>query len=130
MKGFALLLLLIVAAFAGYTYWQVTILQSDVAHLRAAAAQRQTHSSLGESGDAVRLLAQATEDCKQARVALDRGQTARAKRELNASLQKLSEASKLTKKNSGSPDLTAAWGKISGQLDQLWKQLSKQSEKK
>lgn len=128
MKGFTLLLLIIVAAFAGYTYWQVTRLQADVAHLHGVVAQRQARASLGD-GDAARLLDQATEDCKQARVALEKGQTAKAKRELNAGLKELSEASKLAKKGSGNDDLNAAWGKISGQLDKLWQQFSK-SEKK
>jgi len=130
MRGFATLLLLIVAAFAGYTYWQVTVLQKDVAHLRVAAAQRQSHYSLGESGDTARLLAQATESCKRARIDLEKGQTAKAKRELNVGLKKLSEASKLAKKGSGNAELTDAWGKINSQLDKLWKQFSKQSEKK
>jgi hypothetical protein len=129
LKGFATLLLLIVAAFAGFTYWQVTRLQTEVAHLKGVVAQRQAHPSLGD-GDAVRLIAEATEGCKRARIALEKGQTARAKRELNASLKKLSEASKLTKKGSANGDLAASWGQISGQLDKLWKQFSAQGEKK
>ena len=130
MRGFAVLLAVLVAIFTGYTYLQVTRLQTDVAQLRTKMAQREAHGSVAGGQDAARLLKDATESAKQAKIALSKGQTGKAKRELDVSLQKLSEASKLAAKNSGKDDITETWKRVSGQIDKLWKQFAKQNERK
>jgi hypothetical protein len=127
LRSFTALLVVIVAMFAGYTYWEVSRLQVDVSNLKVAVAKRQAHGSVGTgSQDAARLLAQATENCKRARLALERGQTAKAKRELNASLQELAAVSKMSGSGGAGADLTAAWQGIRDQMDKLWTQFAKE----
>jgi hypothetical protein len=129
LKGFATLLLVVIALFAGYTYLQVSHLQADVARLKLEA--KRPHASFdGSSRDATRLLTEATASCKRARLDLEQGQTRKAKREMSISLEKLSEVSKMMSKDSGNGQLTAAWNDIRSQMDKLWKQFSKETNHK
>ena len=131
MRRFAIFLLILVAALAGYTYWQVTRLQAEVAGLKATVAKRQSQKvSATADRDARQLLAEATQGLKRARAALDHGQTRKAKRELDASLQKLGEVSKMAERSSGGKELTQAWKDLRSQMDKLWKQFSKETKRK
>ncbi|MDO8587700.1 MAG: hypothetical protein Q7T82_11745 [Armatimonadota bacterium] len=130
MRRFGTLLLLLVAALAGYTYWQVTRLQADVAELKAAVARRQYQKAAPAAEDARRLLAEATQGLRRARTALDRGQTRKARRELDGSLRKLAEVSKMVNRNVGNGELTEAWRELKSQMDRLWKQFAKESKRK
>ncbi|MDO8683179.1 MAG: hypothetical protein Q7N50_06830 [Armatimonadota bacterium] len=130
MKGFRTLLLVALVVFVGYTYWELTRLQADVKELKAAVARKQVAPTGAGDKDAAILLAQATEDLKRARIHLEMGQTWKAKRELNSGLQKLTEASKLSKGDSKSKELTQAWDGMKRQVDKLWKQFAKESKPK
>jgi len=130
LRGFAKLLLLVLALFVGYTYWQVTRLQEDVGLLKARLGITSTQKPSAEETNVRRLIAQARESCHRASALLDGGHTKKAKREIGVCLQKLSKASKLAKSATGNKELSEAWEQVAGRLDKLWKQFGQEPQRK
>jgi len=127
LRAIATLLLLAVAVLCGYTYLRVSHFETRIRKLEIAAAKRESGAP-GARADTRVLLAQASESCRRAKVYLDRGQTAKAKRELDRSIAKLSQASKSMEGGGDVRDLTEAWDKIKAQMDRLWRQFAKESK--
>ena len=130
MRGIATLLLLAVAVLCGYTYLHVSHFESRIKKLEAKAVKLEARApAYAAGGDTRILLKQAAESCRRAKVYLDRGQTSKAKRELDTSIDKLAQASKSAEGGGQVRELTEVWKKIKAQMDRLWKQFAKESKK-
>ena len=122
MRKLLTLLLIAVTVLAGYTYLQVTRLQAEVQELKARGGAVSVTEQRGVS----LLVAQARENCRRAQVYLRRGQTRKARQELELCLRRLAKVSELAEDETRFRDLAGSWEDIKRRVDKLWRQFAEE----
>jgi hypothetical protein len=121
--------LVAVLGIAGYNYVQINRMKTELAGIKSKIHSAERPSA--ESRDLLTALAGVKQHTARAKRFLANGQTNRARLELDRSLQELEDASALSQDiaaDAGS-GLGATWSTVRREVDNAWKEVSRQMEK-
>ena len=118
--------LVVVVALAGYNYWQIGRLKSELAGIKAKV--HSGRAAAGNQQDLLTALAAVKRHTSRARQLLGAGQMGGARLELDKSLQNLEEASALSQDIAADAGhgLGAVWLAVRREVQSAWKELSRQ----
>lgn len=123
-----ILVLAALLALAGYNYMQINRMRSELAGIKAKV--HNIGSAEANKQNLLTALAEVRKHTTRARSLLRSGQGARARAELDRSLQDLGRASKLSQDaaaDAGS-GLGGTWSTVRKEVERAWKEVSRQIE--
>lgn len=120
--------LVAVLGFMGYNYTQINQLRGELAQVKAQV--HRTEVSPSDKQDLVTSLTSVREHTARARQMLAKGQTARARAELDKSLNALDNASTISRSipEGSDGELISKWMTAQKEIEKAWKEISKQIE--
>lgn len=123
---FAVIVMLALVALAGYNYWQINQLRSELAAIKSKVHRGEADSN---EQDLLTALASVKEHTARAKEMISNGQMGRARAELDKSLRRLENASALSRDIAADTarGLGEAWQTVHSEIESAWKELSANS---
>ncbi|HOK54477.1 MAG TPA: hypothetical protein PLZ21_07765 [Armatimonadota bacterium] len=129
----AVIAVVVLLGLTGYNFWQIKKLNQELMELKAQVQSSQTAESTTEQDeDLVAAILEVTAHTSKARKLLSDGDSKGARAELEKSLQGLENAARLSRDASSgaAKQVGSSWDTVKKQIDELWKEVARQSEKR